>query len=796
MFDFGLSIAPGKQHGRDRFAKISTVTSSTTNNARSRTPGAVALCGLLALMTLLPVSRLHAQEAEKGTISGYVEDADTKETVVGATLTVKGTKLGAVANKSGFFAIRNVPAGRQTVTVSSIGYERLEMEVTVAPGESQKITFSLKPKSIQAEEVTVTADRDAEKRQVDVSRVNIPIAQLSQLRIGGEADVFRSLQYMPGILTSSQISSGLYIRGGSPDQNLVLIDGSTVYNPSHLLGFFSAFNPDAIKDVDLIKGGFPAEYGGRLSAVLNLTQKDGNRNEFEGVASLGAISSRLSLQGPVGNGSWFIGGRRTYLDLLLGLLPEDKENPLPTFNFYDANAKITQDITSNDRISLSGFLSADNLGLDGNDVQFDIGISNRAGSLRWTHIFGDNLFAVANLSGSRYTNGFGGNQTGFEFEIENIITDYTAKASAEWFASEDLTLKGGLESTYYIFDYLKNFTGDKDSTAQSGTANSAQANLTVKDWTHAGFLQANYQITDLLSLQLGARGGYSGLSAITTFDPRAALRYQWQEGIAFKAAWGIYHQYLHLASQPDFSFFDTWLPTDSTVQPGRSEQYILSVETSPFEGYDLNLDGYYKKLYNISEVNQFATDVRNVGDIFYSGDGEAYGVELFLQKKSGRLTGWVGYALGWINARFDSVNSGREFRPKYDRRHDLKIVGQYRLDDHWELGASFSFQSGQSYTGVTSRFRTGLPDTEGSTDVTVPAQRYGLRLPPSHQLNVNVNYISTLFGLPMRLLIDIYNVYSRRDIWFRYYDASKEVTTVTDVRLLPIIPTVALEVKF
>ncbi len=795
MFDFGYSIGPKEQNGRDRFAKISTLTSDTTSNARSRASRFAAIGGLV--MMLFPAaSLLHAQNAEKGTISGYVEDADTKETLVGATLTVKGTKLGAVANKSGFFSIRNIPAGRQTIAVSSIGYERMEMEVTVEPGESQKLTFSLKPKSIQAEEVTVMADRDAEKRQVDVSRVNIPVAQLSQLRIGGEADVFRSLQYMPGILTSSQISSGLYIRGGSPDQNLVLIDGSTVYNPSHLLGFFSAFNPDAIKDVDLIKGGFPAEYGGRLSAVLNLTQKDGNRNEFEGVASLGAISSRLSLQGPAGNGSWFIGGRRTYLDLLLGLLPEDKENPLPTFNFYDANAKITQDITSNDRISLSGFLSADNLGLDGNGVQFDIGIGNRAGSLRWTHIFGDDLFAVVNLSGSRYTNGFGGNQTGFEFEIENIITDYTAKASAEWFASEDLTLKGGAESTYYIFDYLKNFTGNKDSTAQSGTANSAQANLTVKDWTHAGFLQANYQITDLLSLQLGARAGYSALSSISTFDPRAALRYQWQEGIAFKAAWGIYHQYLHLASQPDFSFFDTWLPTDSTVQPGRSEQYILSVETSPFEGYDLNVDGYYKKLYNISEVNQFATDVRNVADIFYSGNGEAYGVELFLQKKSGRLTGWVGYALGWINARFDSVNSGREFRPKYDRRHDLKIVGQYRLDDHWELGASFSFQSGQSYTGVTSRFRTGLPDTEGSTDVTVPAQRYGLRLPPSHQLNVNVNYSSTLFGLPMRLLIDIYNVYSRRDIWFRYYDATKEVTTVTDVRLLPIIPTVALEVKF
>jgi hypothetical protein len=763
---------------------------------RTRTSRGVFTLLLTTAILLLPKALLRAQDGAPATLNGYVVDSTNNETVVGATLAVVGTKLGSITNKSGFFVIKDIPPGKHTVAVSSIGYERREVQIDLAPGESKKMTFSLSQKSLLSKEIKVTAEREAEKRQIDISRVNIPVAQLTQLRIGGESDVFRSLQYMPGILTSSQISSGLYIRGGSPDQNLVLLDGSTVYNPSHLLGFFSAFNPDAVKDVDLIKGGFPAEYGGRLSAVLNLTQKDGNRNEFEGIASLGAISSRLSLQGPIGNGSWFVGGRRTYLDLLLGLMPEDKDNPLPTFNFYDVNAKITQDITENDRVWLSGFMSADKLGLDGSQQQFEIGIGNRAGALRWTHIFGDNLFTVFNLSGSRYTNGFNGNSAGFQFEIENVITDYTAKGSVEWFASDALTLKAGFESTRYIFDYLKNFTGKTDSSAQSGTVTSASSNLTVKDWAHAGFVQANYQLTDLLSAQFGGRVNYSKLSDTYTFDPRAALRYQWQEGIAFKAAWGIYHQYLHLASLQDFSFFDTWLPTDSTVLPGRSDQYIFSVETSPFEGYDLNVDFYYKKLYNISEVNQFATDVHDVADVFYSGNGEAYGAELFLQKKAGDFTGWLGYALGYINARFDSVNEGKEFRPKYDRRHDLKIVGQYKINDRWEIGASFSFQSGQSYTAATSRFQTSLPNGSGTTDVTIPAQRYGLRLPPSHQLNVNANYTSTLFGLPMRLLIDIYNVYSRRDIWFRYYDTSKDITEVTDVRLLPIIPTVAIEVKF
>jgi hypothetical protein len=762
---------------------------------RGRRAGLAALSIMTLVALMAPTFSALAQE-EGATLSGYVVEADTKETVIGATVTIKGTKLGGFTNKSGFFSIRNIPSGKQTVTVSSVGYQRQEMTLEFKEGESKKMTFSLTQASVSSQELTVTAEREVEKRQIDVSRVNIPVAQLNQIRIGGESDVFRSLQYMPGVLTSSQISSGLYIRGGSPDQNLVLLDGSTVYNPTHLLGFFSAFNPEAIKDVDLIKGGFPAEYGGRLSAVLNLTQKDGNRNDFEGVASLGAISSRLSLQGPLGKGSWFVGGRRTYLDLLMGLLPEDKENPLPSFNFYDLNAKVTQDITDNDRLSLSGFMSKDNLGLDGAGVSFGIGIGNRAGALRWTHIFGDDLFTTLNLSASRYLNGFNGDQGGFGFNIENTIDDYTAKGSVEWFASDGVTIKGGFETSRYTFNYIKNFTGKKDSTAQSGTVTSGSTNLTVHDWSHALYAQTNWQITDLVSMQLGLRGGYSDLSSTYTIDPRAAVRYQWQENIAFKAAWGIYHQYLHLASLPDFSFFDTWLPTDSTVSIGRSDHYIFSVETSPFEGYDLNVDAYYKKLYNINEVNQYATDVRNVSDIFYSGDGTAYGLEFFLQKKKGDFTGWIGYALGYINAMFDSINGGKEFRPKYDRRHDLKIVGQYRINDRWEVGASFSLQSGQSYTGATSRFESKLPGESTGSPLVVPAQRYGLRLPPSHQLNINANYSSTLFGLPMRLLIDIYNVYSRRDIWFRYYDTKGAVTEVTDVRLLPIIPTVSLEVKF
>ncbi|MFN6135870.1 MAG: TonB-dependent receptor, partial [Bacteroidota bacterium] len=274
-----------------------------------------------------PASTDRRADPTRGTISGFVEASVTKEPLIGATISVMGLKAGAYTNKSGYFSISNVPAGEQTVVVSYVGYLRKEISVNVPRGGGAKLRVALMPDTTRGRELTVTAERDEDKRQISISRVNIPIEQLSQLRIGGEADIFRALQMLPGVLTSSQISSGLFIRGGSPDQNLVLLDGMTIYNPTHLFGFISAFNSDAIKDVDLIKGGFPAEFGGRMSAVLNITQKDGNRDHVEGLLGLGLISSRASIQGPLGNGSFFIGGRRTYLELILGLIPEDPDVP-------------------------------------------------------------------------------------------------------------------------------------------------------------------------------------------------------------------------------------------------------------------------------------------------------------------------------------------------------------------------------------------------------------------------------------------------------------------------------------
>lgn len=747
---------------------------------------------------MLQVFYLKAIEptADNASISGFVRDVDNGEPLIGATVRVLGTKLGAITNKNGFFSILDIPPGQYEIVVTNIGYKESKIKLTLSLKQSLRKNFELKSSSIETEEIQVEAEREVEKREINISKVNIPIQQISKIRIGGESDIFRSLQYLPGILTSSQISSGLYVRGGSPDQNLILIDGSTVYNPSHLFGFISTFNSDAIKDVELIKGGFPAEYGGRLSAVLNLTQKDGNSKEINGIGALGVISSKLTLEGPIGMGSFLLSGRRTYFDLVKSLLPADPENPLPDFGFYDLNAKITQNISDNDKITVSGFLSNDNLDYDSFGFNVGLDIGNRTLSGKWTRIIADNLFTELLLSSSTYKNNFGGEQSGFAFLIENSINDLTAKASLSWFTSDKITTKFGFESSKLEFQYIQNFTGNRDSVAGSGTVSTGSTNLTVNDWNHAVFAQMNYSFTDLISMQVGLRVNYWTLNSNLLFDPRLAFRWRISDEMVIKAAWGIFHQNLRLATQPDFSFFDTWLPTDSTVNPTRAFHYILSLETELIKGFNLNFDIYHKFMQNISEINSNVLEPKNVAAIFYNGKGQSYGVEVFLQKKFGRLTGWFGYGLGFINAQFDSINNGKRFRPKYDRRHDVKLVAQYQIDDNWEINATFTFQSGQSYTGATSRLLSRLPEQNAGRGKIIPSERYGLRLPPSHQLNLSGSYSFKMFGANSRVILDIYNVYNRRDIWFRYYDTRSPETKVTDVKLLPILPTFSFEIKF
>lgn len=734
---------------------------------------------------------LHAAPEETTTISGFVTDSTDGETLIGATVAVKGEKIGAITNKSGYFVILGVSHGKHLLRCSYIGYRAKEIPVVTGTAPL-KLKIILARAEVHGEDITVEAEREEEKHEIKISTVNVTAAQVQSLPAFGESDLFRALQYLPGVLTASQISSGLYIRGGSPDQNLVLLDGSTLYNPSHLFGFFSTFNNDAIKDVELIKGGFPAEYGGRISAVINVTNKDGDRETPHGKASIGVISSRLTLETPLGNGALLVSGRRTYIDLITALLPKDPANPLPKYFFYDLNGKFMQDFGGADKLAFSGYGGADNLQLNGGGIGFGLSWGNRAGAVRWTHIFSDNLIGDANFTASHYFSGLDGDNGGYVFSLENDITDYTAKANIDWYASQEHLVKIGLVGSQYLFNYKQNFSGADTTANQSNDS----TNLGVQDKAFALFAQDSWQVTTLLSLQFGLRADWTQLGRAVTWDPRLSIRYIVSDDIAVKFAWGIYHQYLHLAAQEGFSFFDVWLPSDSTVGPSRAIQYIGGLETHPWEGFDFNVETYYKALNEITAFRNYVLKGRTVGDVFSIGNGQAYGVELFLQKKTGQFTGWIGYSLAWVTQQFPDINNGNPFPPKYDRRHDINIVGSYALDKHWRFGAAWVYGSGQTYTAATSRFRMQVPEQSEGMDLTYPGDRNALRLPSSHRLDINVSWETTILGLASTASLDVYNVYSRRDIWFRNYDTRTNPTTVTDVRLLPIIPSMSLDVKF
>ncbi|MFN3780662.1 MAG: TonB-dependent receptor, partial [Candidatus Kapaibacteriota bacterium] len=462
---------------------------------------------------------------ENASISGFVYDASTKEILVGATVFLENTKFGALTNKNGFFSLSNVPPGRYKLVISFVGYEKLIDTIQLTKYEKRRKNFYLNPQDLTTEEISIVAEKEIERREITVSKVSVPVQQISKLRIGGESDLFRSLQYLPGILTSSQISSGLFVRGGSPDQNLVLLDNMIVYNPSHLFGFISTFNTEAIKDVELIKGGFPAEYGGRISSVLNVTQKEGNRKKITGGAGIGVISSKAMLEGPLLNGSWFIAARRTYVDLIKGLIPVDPNVPLPDFWFYDINAKLTQEFSRNSKLNLGGFQSQDLFGYNGFGIDFNIQIKNQAGYVKFIHILNDNVFTSTSISLNFYKNSFVGKTGDYVYKIENSIRDLNFKTNIDWFATENLTLKFGYELSKFKFSYIQNFAGTETDTSQnSGVTPAGILNITVSDWNHSPYAQANYNLSDLVGIQVGARLNYWTLSKSLTFDPRVTLK--------------------------------------------------------------------------------------------------------------------------------------------------------------------------------------------------------------------------------------------------------------------------------
>lgn len=711
-------------------------------------------------------------QSQPATISGFVRDAITGESLIFANIVLKGTAYGTATNTAGFYTLTGLPPGSYTLAVSYLGYQLFQIELTLQPGETRRLDIELEPEALTTGEVVVTAERDLEElRNLSISQLETRLVQ--ELPAAFEPDVFRTLQLLPGVKAASDYSSGLYVRGGSPDQTLILLDGTTVYNPTHVFGFFSTFNPDAIKDVRLYKGAYPAAYGGRLGSVLDVYNKDGNRNQTHGRLSVGMLASRLMLEGPYRWGSWMIAFRRSTIEPLLAILRSQNVEGAPDrFYFYDLNSKLNIDGSPNDRFALAFYAGTDLLKLPFlEDSQVRVTYGNRTVTVGWTHLFSERLFSSFRLTSSYYFSLPTFEVAGTPFERQNTVTDWSARADFEYFPNEKHTLKLGYWGGLFRFRLRDRFDAEEGLQAS------------IDAFYGALYLQETFRPSARWELQGGVRLSYFGRGQYLRLEPRLALEYRPRAKVRLQAGYGRYYQYLTLISSELITAFDVWLTVDEGVRPSWGDQLVLGTKWEPSVGVNVELEAYYRTMRALFELDPFLPDVDGVPyrDIFRVGDGYAYGVEVLLQRSVGRLTGLMGYTWGRTRRRFPGVNLGESNRPqfyppKYDRTHDLSLVVSYDLSGHWRLSAVFVYATGQAYTKPSGQYRlTHDPFGVDTRNVILTPGYNNARLPAYHRLDVGLTRRGRFWDLAdYTLQFQVLNAYARRNLWFYFFDFTRE----------------------
>ena len=741
---------------------------------------------MVALLVAMPL----AAQNPGATLSGFVTDADNGEALILAVVVVEELQLGATSNNSGYYAVKQVPAGTHVVNTSHIGYQTRWDTLSFSTDEAVRFDVALVPKPVDIdEEVVVEAERSEELEQATQSSfIALQVEPLQQMPAVGEADLLRSLQLLPGIQSASDVSSGLYVRGGGPDQTAILLDHIPLYNPSHLFGFFSTFNPDAIKDVQLYKGAYPAAYGRTLGAVLDVSNREGNRQRFSGRGGVSLIASRLLAEGPVGQGSWMMAGRRTYLEPVLSAVRSRGVDIPLNYYFYDFNGKVNQR-WGDDTFTVSTYWGQDDLQWE--DLEDETSFAalrwgNRAVTARWTRVFSPTLFGHFMAAGSSYENILSFSFFDTPFSVTNSIRDWSLKGDVDYFANRDHTLTLGFLATLFEFDYSQSFNQEEETLYQKSVLASA-------------YVQDEWQAGPTTRLRLGGRGTYFSVGDRLHLAPRLSLSRALSENIRVKAAAGMYRQYLQLITTETFSGGDFWVPLDDTVEPGRSYQGVIGTEWNPSRRYQLSVEAYYTDLANLVVLdNAVAVDSEGTrsDDIFKSGgSGWASGVEVFLQRRTGALTGWIGYTLGWTRRTFPELNRGRAFPPKYDRRHDLSFVLSYNLGK-WRLGSNLVYATGQTFTPASARYSLREPTTGSVKDYVLSAPRNSARLLPYHRLDASASREFGLWGLDVEFYLQIFNLYSRRNEWFVLFDTTYPETEPEVFKQLPIVPTLGFNFSF
>jgi outer membrane cobalamin receptor len=757
---------------------------------------------LAAAVSALGPTPAAAQDAS---IRGYVRDAATGETLLQANVVINGTTRGTATNNSGYYILRGLDPGTYTVVFSYVGYQTRSDTVTLGPGEEQRLDVALPPQDFQTEEVVVTGESEEEEAERSIGTDRLSTAAIKELPSVLQPDVFRSLSLLPGVTTASDYSSNLYIRGGGPSQTLVLLDGTTVYNPTHFFGFFSTFNPDAIKDVQLYKGAYPAVYGGRLGSVVSIYNKDGNRRETTGGLSVGLLASRAYVEGPYGGsdespaGSYMVAVRRSTLEPVLAALRSTDTDGIPDdFSFYDVNAKINYNAGPNDKLSLSFYGGQDFLDLQfQTDGRFDIQYGNQTVSADWTHLFGDRVFSTLTLTGSRYRSTPVGEIATTRFEQKNAVYDVSLNADVEYTPNEAHTVEGGLRASTLAFELRNSFDGN-ETFAQRITGQRV-----------AVYAQDTYEPTSAWTLTGGLRGTYFSRGDYWRLSPRLSVEYNLTPSVRLQGAYGRYHQFLTLETSEIFTAFDTWLMADEGVPPSSSDQFAVGVNAQVADTWRIEVEAYGRTMNGLFEQDPFLPDNAGVpySQRFHFGDGRAYGTEFLIRRQEGQVTGFLSYTLSRTERRFPNVNTNETgepqyYVPKFDRTHSLTLTTNYRVNDHWRLTGTFNYNTGQANTRPQSYYELrNDPNQPSITDrtVLVSSSFNNARLPAYHRLDLGVARTGRFFGVAdYELQFQAINAYSRRNVWFIQSENETDAPiSFTEVPQIPVpIPNLSFSLTF
>jgi len=680
-----------------------------------------------------------------------------------------------------------------------------QLYIMLTAGETTRLDIELAPEGVTTDEVVVEAEEPIEEERAP-GTTTVSIDLVEALPTVFEADLFRSIQLLPGVKASSDFSSALYIRGGSPDQTLILLDGTTVYNPTHFFGFFSTFNTEAIKDVRLYKGAYPSTYGGRLGSVVDVYNRDGNRNETHGSLSLGLLASRVGVEGPIPGvpGSYSFNARRSTLEPLLAVLREqlDEDGIPESFYFYDLNGKVSVDLSPNDRISVASYAGRDQVVVPfGDDARFDLDYGNRTGSIAYNRVLSGTAFAQTRLTASRYfsypTGEFG--ETGFE--RPNTITDYSVRSDVEWFPTGGVELKTGAWAGLLDLGLSSSFNGSTQTDYRNPSRYASgyvQGRLKPGNgWILTGGVRAEYfrsETDDLLDDDPSVPASYVRVS------PQVQVEKTMGENLVLQAAAGRYHQFLSLITNEAFSGFDTWVTTGVGVPPQESDQLVLGVKTNLGPAYRLDVEVYGRTLRDLFDTRPEVQDVAGLDyqDLFRFGRGYAYGAEVLLERGLGRLTGLVSYTIGVTRRRYPAEQQfDVYFPPKYDRLHDLTLVANYDLGRGWKATAVGAYATGQAYTSPSGLYVIdGLPFEDPDLVVSQTNALNSARLEPYHRADLGFTKTGAWSWADYELQLQLVNVYNRRNLWFLNYDRGENPIGVTEVRQLPILPNVSISLAF